>query len=715
MGTPDSDVDGDPDGSDQPLKRKSIAVSDDGGPVSARRADSHTKRFTEFGGRQRQVEFLLRCTLYRHAIYSRARGRPESVPSGGLEVTLHRRRSVVVVLAVALIAACAVSPSPSVPTAATTGPSATPSVDPGLAGRLMTALEAALADTGAPGAQAAVVFADGSLWTGATGISTADLPMKTELLMAIGSVTKVYTAALTLDLADDGILSLDEPLTTYVADAANADGATLRQLLLHTSGIASDDPALPAVCRPGTCQSYSNSGYEYLGAAIESAAGTDYARALHDRILTPLGLESTFVPRQEAIDGEPAMGHQGDEEALADDAATSAGPAAHGASGGIVATAAETARFAHALFTGTLLSDRAIEAMLDFDATHGLPGTNDCIAEAMVFRRSGEFGASWNHGGNAGFFRSWAEHYPRHAVTIVVNLNANSVPVGMVDQLAREALADASVVADSRDRGGECETDVAVRAADGSVRTVSSTRGFDGMPSWSPDGRSLAWVGNHDGQNDIFAGDVLGSRVLQLTDDAAQDVLARWSPDGSVIAFSSDRDGDHEIYLMAPDGSDVRPLTRDDADDWAPGWSPDGSHIAYISADGGQHLRVMAADGTDDHAVAGAVDEPWWPTWSPDGGRIAYESHGVIYVIPATGGDPVRLAVPQLRVTQFPAWAPGRDIAFSSDGDLYAAADDGSNLRRLTETSTTESIPAWSPDGSSLAFEFSHWVDSPDP
>jgi len=622
----------------------------------------------------------------------------------------HGLRSLAIVLSVALIAACGVSPSPSSPAVVTAGPSTAPSVDAAFAGRLMMALEAALADAGAPGAQATIAFADGSLWTGAAGISTADLPMKPELLMAIGSVTKVHTAVLILGLADDGILALDDPVTKWVPDAVNADRVTIRQLLLHTSGIASDDPALPAVCRPGTCQSYSNSGYGYLGAVIERATGTDYADALRERILASLGLEATFFPGQEAIDGEPAMGHQGDEEALADDAATSGGPGARGASGGIVATAADTARFAHALFTGSLVSDRALDALLDFDATHGLPGTDDCAAEAMVYRRGGEFGESWNHGGNTGFFRSWVEHYPRYAVTIVVNLNSNDLPIGLVDRLAHEALTDAPLLGESADRGGACETDVAVRGADGSVRTVTTTRGFDGMPSWSPDGRSLVWVGNHDGQNDIYAGDVLGSGVLQLTDDAAQDVFARWSPDGSAIAFSSDRDGDHEIYLMAPDGNDVRRLTRNDVDDWVPAWSPDGLQIAYVSSDGKRHLRVMAADGTADRRVSGAVDEPWWPTWSPDGTRLAYESGGVIYVIPAAGGDPIRLPIPQIRVTRFPAWAPGSDIAFSSDGDIYATTEDGTNLRRLTETSTTETTPAWSPDGATIVFELSYWT-----
>jgi len=627
----------------------------------------------------------------------------------------YRPRSLAIVLSVAMVAGCWVSPTPSVPATENAGPSTPPVVDAELADRLTTALEAALADAGAPGAQAAIVFADGSLWTGAAGISTADLPMKPKLLMAIGSVTKVYTAALTLDLADDGILSLDDSLTTWVPDAVNADGVTVRQLLLHTSGIASDDPALPIVCRPGTCLSYSNSGYAYLGAVIESATGTDYAHALHGRILSPLGLAATFLPRQEAVNGEPAMGHMDDQEALAVDAATAGdGPATRGASGGIVATAADTARFAHALLRGSLLSDGGLDTLLDFDATNGLPGTDDCTAEAMIYRRGGDFGESWNHGGNTGYFRSWVEHYPRYGVTVAVNLNSNALPIGVVDQLAHEALAAAPVVAGSRDRGGECETDVAVRAADGSVRTVTTARGFDGMPSWSPDGTSLVWVGNHDGQNDVYAGDLLGSRVLQLTDDSAQDVFARWSPDGTAIAFPSDRDGDNEVYLMAPDGTDVRQLTRNDADDWVSAWSPDGSLIAYISADGEQHLRLMVADGSEDRRLAGAVDDPWWPTWSPDGTHIAYESRGAIYIVPVDGGDPIRLPVPQIRVTRFPSWAPGTDIAYSSDGDLYATAEDGTNLRRLTETSTTELTPTWSPDGATIAFELSYWVEATD-
>ena len=54
--------------------------------------------------------------------------------------------------------------------------------------------------------------------------------------------------------------------------------------------------------------------------------------------------------------------------------------------------------------------------------------------------------------------------------------------------------------------------------------------------------------------------------------------------------------------------------------------------------------------------------------------------------------------------------APSPDLAFSSDGDLYAAAPDGTNLRRLTATPTQELTPAWAPDGATLAYQVEFWV-----
>lgn len=616
-----------------------------------------------------------------------------------------------VLLAVTLVG-CSLLPSPGPTFAPSAQPLQTitpaPSVAPELATRLSTALEAGLTSLGAPGAQAAIVFADGSTWVGAAGQSTGDRAMAPELLMAIASVTKVYTAALILQLADDGVLSLEDLLTRWVPDAANAEGVTIRQLLTHTSGIASDDPALPPVCAPGACYSYSNSGYGYLGRVIEGATDHAYAAALRERIVAPLGLASTFYPREEAVVGEPAMGHQGDQEVLAVDAATQPdGPGWRGASGGIVATAADLARFAHALFTGALVSDAGRRALTDVELTRGLPGTTECTAQAMLGRRGTPYGATLSHGGNAGSFRSWVEHYPAHGLTVAVLVNSNAFPGPIADGLVAAALHGSQ----TDGAGGRCEDAIAVRSADGSTRRLPDVRGFDGMPAWSADGESIAWLTNRDDQIDVLLARADGSDLRRLTDDAAHDLRLTWSPDGRRVAFSSDRDGDHELYVLRlADGSIVK-LTDNDIDDWLPAWSPDGASIAYIRTDGGNHLRVIATDGGTDRGVDGPDGGAWWPAWSPDGARIAYESGGAIYIVPAAGGDPERLAVERLRVVRFPAWAPGTDLLFVSDGDLYAAAADGSNLRRLTETPTDELTPAWAPDGATIAFQVSYWVD----
>jgi CubicO group peptidase (beta-lactamase class C family) len=271
----------------------------------------------------------------------------------------------------------------------------------------------------------------------------------------------------------------------------------------------------------------SSAGRRLQGAVIERATGTDYADALRERILVSLGLEATFFP------------------GWSDRWRTCHGPS--GRRGGVRRgcgyvgwTRGAWRIWRHRRDRGRhgSLRTRPVprfaalrrrpRTLLDFDATHGLPGTDDCKAEAMVYRRDSEFGESWNHGGNTGYLRSRVEDYPRYGVTVAVNLNSKAFPIGIVDRLASEALADALVVAGSSDQGGACETDVAVRDADGTVRTVSTARGFDGMPAWSPDEWSLVLISNRHGQNAVFVGDIAGAAVIQLTDDAAQDDFARW-------------------------------------------------------------------------------------------------------------------------------------------------------------------------------------------
>jgi len=162
---------------------------------------------------------------------------------------------------------------------------------------------------------------------------------------------------------------------------------------------------------------------------------------------------------------------------------------------------------------------------------------------------------------------------------------------------------------------------VNVVGADGSGRKDLTPGVMSVQPDWSPDGRRIAFMSVVDvetGKISVMNAD--GSGARQLADTPTSDGEPRWSPDGRRIAVSAyGGAGNDDVAVVDARTGRLRRLTRSPAYEHSPAWSPDGRRIAYVK-DGAVH--VMRADGSGDRAVTkGRMDTA--PSWSPDGRRLS--------------------------------------------------------------------------------------------
>ena len=235
----------------------------------------------------------------------------------------------------------------------------------------------------------------------------------------------------------------------------------------------------------------------------------------------------------------------------------------------------------------------------------------------------------------------------------------------------------------------------------------------------------ITFVSHRDGNPEIYVMDADGGNQQNLTNDPNKNLTndpnndwnPSWSPDGKRIAFASDRDGNFnvEIYVMDADGSNQQNLTNNPFADRSPSWSPDGKRIVF-SSDGPGHFRskfgptdeiyVMDADGGNPQRLTNNRRYDWNPVWSPDGERIAFQSdrkgdlqNFEIYVMDADGGNEQRLTENR-HDDDWPSWSPhGKRIAFYSlrDGnaEIYVMDADGGNQQNLTNNPHSDGSPAW--------------------
>ena len=295
----------------------------------------------------------------------------------------------------------------------------------------------------------------------------AKRPVTPETLFRIASMTKAFTAISILKLRDDGKLSLDAPVETYVPELRgwkyptdDAPKIRVRDLLTHTAGFVTDDPwgdrqtpmpeeeftrllkeGVPFTRGPGLAMEYSNLGYALLGRIVANVSGQAYKDFVRGLIFTPLGMASTGYDVAAAPAERRALGYRWEDDAWKLEPTMAHG--AFGAMGGIETSATDYAKWVAFLLSGWPARDgtdagpvrrssvRELATGANFPALRvrgGASGTTACrlastYAMGLIAAADCDLGLTLSHGGGYPGYGSHVLLLPDYGIGIFAFAN----------------------------------------------------------------------------------------------------------------------------------------------------------------------------------------------------------------------------------------------------------------------------------------------------
>lgn len=276
-----------------------------------------------------------------------------------------------------------------------------------------------------------------------------DVPIKSDTVFRIASITKQFTAAAILKLHEQKALSVEDTLDNFIKNFPNGDQITIHQILTHTSGISNFEleqdfyevlkaqnvqEALidlfkdkPLLFKPGSQFAYSVSGFILLGYIIEQLSGLSYEAFLKREIFDPLNLKNTGFDHYQAIIKNRASAYDRNDGVLKN--AEFIDMRIAGAGGGLYATIDDLNVFNKALRSGTIIGSQNVEMMFDkqFKIADGVySGYGVFIEEADV---DGQVIWKHYHAGGGNGVRSLNMFYPNINLGFVVLSNVNDKTV----------------------------------------------------------------------------------------------------------------------------------------------------------------------------------------------------------------------------------------------------------------------------------------------